>query len=157
MGYNQIGNLDELVTRKFKMLSTLILRNNPIHSLSFEGNSKPAYHHFFHDDKNNPTPTLPSASILNPNEVVLHGQQFHKSLDKIPNVFRPESFPRLFELSLSFCELSGELAPFPALALTNLEISNGLKSATSIKAESFQALRELEWIALDNNQIVNVR
>jgi len=78
-------------------------------------------------------------------------------LPSIPNVFRTEAFPNLYELSLSFCQLSGELEPFPSLQLTNLEISMGLKSATTISPAMFQALRNLEWLALDHNSLQTVR
>ncbi len=78
-------------------------------------------------------------------------------LTSIPNVFRPEVFPNLRELSLSFCQLSGELDPFPSLPLTTLEISMGLKTATALSPNVFQALRRLEWLALDHNSIQTLR
>lgn len=72
------------------------------------------------------------------------GTAAYHVLPSIPNVFRTEAFPNLYELSLSFCQLSGELEPFPALPLTNLEISMGLKSATTVTPQMFQQLKDLE-------------
>ena len=79
------------------------------------------------------------------------------STSMMTNIFHSEVFPNLHELSLSFCKLSGELEPFPSLPLTTLEISMGLKSATTLHPALFNALKNLEWLALDYNSLVLVR
>jgi Leucine-rich repeat (LRR) protein len=111
VGYNQISVLDSLLLKKFVSLKTLVLRNNPIHSISYFSSEK---------------------SLLD------------------------TSFPNLNELSLSFTELSN-LPPFPSLPFQILEISGGLKEGLSITAAHFSALKSLEWIAIDHNQIKSVR
>ena len=107
-----------------------------------------------------------SPTTLHPVNGHVHGrgksnnQQLIESLastSMLANIFHSEVFPNLRELSLSFCKLSGELEPFPSLPLTTLEISMGLKSATTLHPALFNALKNLEWLALDYNSLVLVR
>ncbi|CAG7730685.1 unnamed protein product [Allacma fusca] len=84
------------------------------------------------------------------------GSKPQASTVALSNIFRSEVFPNLHELSLSFCQLSGELESFPALPLTTLEISMGLKSASSLHPSIFNSLRNLEWLALDFNALKSV-
>jgi len=196
--------------RKLRNLNTLILRNNPIRTISYvggggSGNQHSGGHH-------------PTSGSANPRETQTHHHQqaveedwgnynlspfgmpkLNQQLDNeinpldlpppgpdegkvmtelspggpqpnpppapsglgltssIPNVFRMEVLPNLRELSLSFCQLSGELEPFPALPLTTLEISMGLKSATTLTPTVFHSLKNLEWLALDHNSLQSIR
>jgi len=176
LGYNTIGHLDDLAHmamrgKKLRNLSTLVLRSNPIHTLAYTSNQvnslaqrpKPLSKANI-DNQINPLAESSDNELLVEEEEdegnnilgnTLLGNTF--SPHAILNVFRPDLFPNLYELSLSFCELSGELPPFPSLRLTNLEISMGLKSATTLTSSIFQSLRQLEWIALDHNSLQTIR
>jgi len=172
LGYNQISHLDDLVHirgLKLKNLNTLILRNNPIRTLSYIGGSDTGNSVNTEDAWSSDHNQSESVTISKPNsdneiraldlekvdpQSVLGGEMNHIS---IPNVFRPEVFPNLRELILSFCQLGGELEPFPALPLTTLEISMGLRTASILTPNVFKALRSLEWLALDHNTLHTIR
>jgi len=149
LGYNQIPHLDQLAKmKKLKNLSTLVLRNNPIHTLTYfqspgdvDHPHSPGNNKVMTDDDYDETEMSGLSTSSNPS---------------LSNVFRAEVFPNLYELSLSFCQLSGELEPFPPLPLRNLEISMGLKSATTLSSEIFQSLTQLEWLALDHNSLQSI-
>lgn len=163
-------------SKRLRNLSTLVLRNNPIYSLGFSGKPSHRDSHLLdiNDNGHNghkqeqPTTsteggvTMVEASMESPYTTnSYHGSGYSSTgsyhvLSPVKNVFLTDAFPNLYELSLSFCQLSGELEPFPALPLTNLEISMGLKSATRLSHAMFQQLRNLEWLALDHNNLQSV-
>jgi Leucine-rich repeat (LRR) protein len=130
--------------KKLKNLSTLVLRNNPIHTLTY---FKPP------NEIDLVPPKIKTEDDYDEDDV---GISTASNDPSISNVFRLEVFPNLYELSLSFCQLSGELEPFPSLPLRNLEISMGLKSATTLTSEIFQSLTQLEWLALDHNSLQTI-
>lgn len=178
LGYNQIAHLDDLALltnsltkssiARLKKLSTLVLRNNPIYSLAFSGTGAGVQNHLLlHSGQHHPhrshlfsrgePPPHNPGMMGDAGDIPTTSSAAYHVLPSIPNVFRTEAFPNLYELSLSFCQLSGELEPFPVLPLTNLEISMGLKSATSLTPNMFTNLKDLEWLALDHNSLQSVR
>jgi len=139
LGYNQISQLDHFAHLRFqkeklKTLSILVLRNNPIRSLAFRVENS---------DSNIVDENAPSGEF--------------SGVRSVTNVFTEKLFPNLYELSLSFCELRGELPSFPLPQLTNLEVSMGLKSATKLDADMFRSLKNLEWLALDHNSLREIQ
>lgn len=170
-------------TSRLSRLSTLVLRNNPIYSLAFSGTGVASgshlllhnHHHQQHHqhqhgllenngvngvdiNSNNKgiTGGMLDNSVESPGMAAVASSSSYHVFPAVPNVFRTEAFPNLYELSLSFCQLS-DLVPFPSLPLTNLEISMGLKSATTVTPQMFEQLKDLEWLALDHNSLQNVR